>query len=591
MGLGAKLAAEIYASSESPKRASSAFAQNIARSGIVRTADFKRIELLERRVWDQEPDLEFLRKEMSEAFRATGGTMELWPVQAAALRDLYEWKGLFAPIGVGFGKALISLVAPELLDAERPILLVPASLRDQTKRKVIPQMKKHWKLSDKLRIIGYEELGLAKNAELLNQIEPDLIIADECHKLTNTKAGRTRRVARWMKEHPDTMFVALSGTITRRSLRDYWHIALWCLKIDQTPLPLYWRELQDWADALDEGVPPERRAAPGALLRLCSLELKTDPITLTMRSESAREGFQRRLTETPGVVATSDTELGTSLIVSERKVQPSLLMRAHLERLWKKWELPNGDLVTEAVDLWRHGRELACGFFYRWDPAPPIEWMDARREWKKYVRETLSHNRRNLDTELQVWNECERNEKAGALRWDGVSIFLAWRDIKDTFQPNSVPVWEDDFLVQDVAEWLREKQPGIAWIEFPSFGERVAAASGFPFFGAGEKASREIADVQGPIIASVRAHGEGKNLQDRYARNLVVTCPPSGKTWEQLFGRTHRNGQLADEVIFEIYQHTDDLKKGFSQARADAAYIEQTTGSRQKLSYAEITIP
>ena len=60
----------------------------------------------------------------------------------------------------------------------------------------------------------------------------------------------------------------------------------------------------------------------------------------------------------------------------------------------------------------------------------------------------------------------------------------------------------------------------------------------------------------------------------------------SGTAWEQLMGRKHRHGQLADEVRFQVYQHTDEFEGAFAQALQDAAYQQQTTGSRQKLLYA-----
>ena len=54
-------------------------------------------------------------------------------------------------------------------------------------------------------------LGLVQSAQKLDYIQPDLIIADECHLLKNHKAGRTRRVTRYMREHPETKFVGVSG--------------------------------------------------------------------------------------------------------------------------------------------------------------------------------------------------------------------------------------------------------------------------------------------------------------------------------------------------------------------------------------------
>jgi len=84
---------------------------------------------------------------------------------------------------------------------------------------------------------------------------------------------------------------------------------------------------------------------------------------------------------------------------------------------------------------------------------------------------------------------------------------------------------------------------------------------------------------------SIRAHGVGKNLQHGWSTQIVLEPPSSGTVWEQLLGRTHRPGQEADTVSFYVYQHTEAFRRAVVQAREDAAYIQDTTGSRQKLVY------
>ncbi len=332
------------------------------------------------------------------------------------------------------------------------------------------------------------------------------------------------------------------------------------------PLPSRWRELQDWADALDEGVEEKNRVAPGALMDLCK------------KGETVRQGFARRLIETPGVVATSENELGSSLVVSHRMVDVPNSVYLALKKLRDTWETPNGDLITEAVDLWRHARELACGFWYQWDPPPPLEWMKRRKKWKKFVREILKHNRRGLDTELQVWNECANQENP-------VKEFSEWRDIKDLFKINTVPRWISDYLISDAAAWTAEGD-GIVWVDHRAFGEKLSEYTALRYFGAGTKASIDILSASGPIIASIAAHSDGKNLQ-HYSRNLIISPPPSGQRWEQMLGRTHREGQRADEVTCEVYLQTDESIASFRKAYADARYLEETLGNRQKLLYCD----
>jgi hypothetical protein len=558
------LVAQARAQNGGALKGNSIMAQIAKRRGVSRTSEFTRIENLARRVWDAPPALV---EGLTDLLRVPGGTFVLTPIQAAALRDAHDLRGAFLPIAVGAGKSFISVLIAELLNAERPLLLVPADLREQTRRKVIPLLRQHFKVSPNLAIVSHTALSLAKNADMLERLKPDLIIIDECHAFKNTRAGRTRRMNRYMKAHPETAVVAMSGTITNRSLKDYAHVMRWCLGEKETPLPNRWPELSEWAAALDEGIPDQSRMAPGVLTTFKDTG-----------DTNVRQGYRRRLVETPGVVASGAEELGTALTI--RRLDPTLpgVMRGHLKRLRDLWEDPNGDQLTEAVDVWRTARQLALGFWYKWDPPGPRGWLDARREWKRYVRETLKHNQRGLDTELQVWNEAQ-----------AVGTLPAWREwnaIKDTFKPNTVPVWESDFIVGEVSRWL-EGGEGIVWVEHTAVGNLLATRLGLPYYGAGKRASLEILDARGPIIASIAAHGTGKNLQ-QWSRNLITAPPTSGKTWEQLLGRTHRRGQEEDEVIVDVYLHAEELVASFTQARSDARYIEDTLGARQRLNYAAI---
>lgn len=518
---------------------------------VQHTSEFERIKNLPRRQFNSDA-----QQLLTNELKKPNGRMMLWPIQAAALTDIVLYRGAFLPIGVGGGKSLISLLAPVVLEAKRPILFVPAALRDQTLQYVIPAMSKHWRLHPRLRVIGYSELSLAKNVNMLEKLQPDLIVLDECHFAKNKSVGRTKRLVRYFNEHPTIMYVAMSGTIASRSLKDFAHICEWCLK-QNTPLPLNWNELTLWANAIDD---EESEVDPGVLREFCNFD------------ENIRKGFRRRLVETPGVVATAENELGTSLLIKDfgEINLPASVWKA-IDRMRSTWETPNGDIIINAPDLWRHMRELALGFWYRWDPTPPKDWMDARRDWKKFVRETLKHNRRNLDTELQVWNECEHN--------DPNEIFLKWKEIKNTFKPNTVAEWLTEIVLDKIVDWMMDG--GIVWCEHVALGQKF----GEFYYGGGD--NKILTTNHKAIVASVSAHKEGKNLE-RYSRCLIISPSPSGQTWEQILGRVHRYGQLADEVTCDVFLHIQELKDSFEQARINARYLEDTYGNRQKLNYADI---
>ncbi len=87
------------------------------------------------------------------------------------------------------------------------------------------------------------------------------------------------------------------------------------------------------------------------------------------------------------------------------------------------------------------------------------------------------------------------------------------------------------------------------------------------------------------MALSIASHGTGRNLQANN-ESLILSFPGSGKVCEQLFGRTHRYGQEADEVYIDFYAPNVDTQKAVEKACRDARYIEQTQGSPQKLCYA-----
>lgn len=544
---------------------------------VIRSKDFRRIEQLPRRVWDNLYTSEI--ETLSEALKTPSGTMKLRPVQVAALTEIGLHRGLFAPVGVGHGKTLISLLAPHMVDSKRPLLIVPAQLRIATVSKYCRELSKHWHIPisfcDGSRVISYSSLSTKKGQTLLEDLDPDLIICDEVHYLKSAKAARTKRFLRYMKQNPKTRFVAMSGTVTKKSIREYWHLLKLAIP-NACPLPTKWIEMSDWANALDENVRPEMRTAPGALKFLCS------------ENETPREGYRRRLTETPGVIATTQTELGTSLFILKQSQKVPGRISEALETLREDWITPHGEDVSDSLDYYRKARELSCGFFYRWVWDPSVsevakrDWLRARSEWRQLVRQET--RKAKTDTELLVWNAYA----SGILKRDA-DIFQRWKVLKETvIPPTTEPVWFCDDILKNLKTG---KEPCLIWTDSKALSERLAEITGFPYYGAGQKDTKNLLShidtKRGNAILSIRAHGTGKNLQS-YSESLVLTPPSSGATWEQLLGRLHRPGQESDQVIFKVWTHTKELRAAFKQAIDDAAYIESTIGAKQKLSYANI---
>lgn len=535
--------------------------------GVVRSAEFERIRNLPRRDWRAGVDDDFIRQ-ATNFLRLPHGRMVLRPMQAVALEEAHDCRGLFLGAGVGTGKTLVSLLLPVVLESRRPLLFVAAQLRDKAIEYDIPEMSRHWRLHEGLKVINYDALSRESGLDLLQRYSPDLIVADEAHRLAHPSSARTRRFLRYMAENPDTLFIPMSGSISKRSLLDYWHLLRLALK-NRAPMPATRWEAMDWADALDEKV--RNRLRPGVLIELCA------------GGETPRQGFQRRLSETRGVIITSKTSCPAPIIINRvGPTVPDVIAKA-IKRLEDLWETPGGDMLTEALEVWRCGRQLSMGFFYRWiwpDGRPDFEWLALRREWRAFVRATLSHNRRKLDSELQVANACRRDELPRA-------AYDAWAAIRDRVAPKTEAVWLDDFLVRWAASYAG-KSPCLVWVEHDAFGQRLAAQSGLPFFAAGATQADILAKRGGSVVLSAHSHREGKNLQ-AWHRNLIISAPPAGAAWDQMLGRTHREGQSADEVIVDVCLHTTALQNGFATARADAQFLHETLGQEQKLLYGDMT--
>ncbi len=586
------------------------------RTGVQASAEFERVKYLPRMAWDERPDLEELRLALTEIYALPpmvcdakcvcggAGSMELFPVQAAALAAGFEAAGLYAPIVVGGGKTLVSFLISAVCEAERPLVLVPAKLRDKTKREFF-RLRKHWNLPS-TTIESYERLSVVKNAGMLDDLRPDIIVCDEAHRLKNTRAACTRRVARYLKKNPTRMAI-MSGSLTTKSLREYWHLLRWALGAEGMPMPNQWDEMMVWADAVDAKSDSIARTSPGVLAELCTEPEEAALLKMGGDAELAavRSGFRRRLTDTPGVVSTKQNQLGCTLTIRGVDV-PTLhtddVLDAHFDQLRGMWQTPDGWDFTEASDMWRHARELIAGFYMVWDPRPPDEWMDKRRNWKRFVRSVLKHSH-VLDSELQVAQAADRGDldtiadiedrdENGIIRERIGDVRAEWLEIRDTFKVNAVPVWVHDHVVDYAVSWALEA-PGIVWTEHPYIGRRIAEKAGIPYFGRGglDSSGTAIEETDATrCVASVLANSEGRNLQYQWHRNLVVSCLPNAGSIEQLLGRTHRKGQKAEEVTVEFVLACREQLLGFHKALREAQYIKQTTGQPQKLLYADVDV-
>ena len=156
--------------------------------------------------------------------------------------------------------------------------------------------------------------------------------------------------------------------------------------------------------------------------------------------------------------------------------------------------------------------------------------------------------------------------------------------MRDRPQPPTKPVWLSDFLVRAAGAWVLEQlsaRPGTpvsVWYEHTALGAALEQL-GLPLYGSGSDPQTSTDDA---LACSIIAHGTGKNLQ-RTPTMLVLNWPRSGSTVEQLIGRAHRPGQLADAVDVHYLSHTPQARTSLRDSLTDETYVEQSMRTRRKV--------
>lgn len=539
------------------------------------------------------------------------------PIQTWGLWEGAKHEGLLGPIGVGDGKTLLDLLMPMVMpNCRTAVLLVQPNLRHQLTEVDWGFYGEHWELPNLslkgpkwgvpgrpwLHVVAFTELSSKLNSDILERINPDLIILDEAQNVKDPAAARTKRFLRFLESRPHVRVCAWSGTLTSRSLHDYAHLSRHALK-KGSPCPLDKNEVFRWAQELDPngGIPPP----PGILTK----ELA--------KGGDLLKAWSARLLETSGVVASPEiSSYQGSIYFSERKTTMPPEVGIPYAKLENEWVRPDGEELKTAIDKYRCASELSCGFYYRWKwPKEMVKeeqkkWFEARQKYNKEVRTKLATAKEFMDSPGLLDDAAQRwyggytaddpitkqpvrfpaKCKDGPLPvWNSVS-WPEWEREKLSFKsrfarnlPETEPVWLSDWLVRDICEWGKNNV-GIVWVEHTSLANALRKHGAFPVYTGGEESSALLAAERGTrtIVASIAAHGTGKNLQ-AFSKNLVITPPSGGDVWEQLIGRTCRPGQKEDSVSVEVYRHTPAVTGALDRAKDLAKYIQGTLGGRQKL--------
>lgn len=513
-------------------------------------------------------------------------SMILRPIQAQMLAEAKRAGGLVAMVACGEGKTLTSLLLPSVLEAERPLILLPASMRAQYESDRI-FYSEHFNLVP-MPCMSYEGLSSPAQVDKLNELAPDLIICDEAHHLKNLKSARVKRLETYLLSS-GARFCALSGTLVSRSLREYAHLCNWALGC-WSPLPRENHLIHIWAKVIEDGDASRKERA---LYAPTTKRFDDDP----------EKALHMRLRSSRGVVITKSQDVGASLLLETKRFRLPVSLRTSLAVLLDSQDVVSAtheqlnaetlQAVMSSSDLWtpqdsvysRAWPQLLMGFVYIWEwgnRTPDTEWIEARRGWSSAV--TWALDRYPIDSEALLKRAIQRqevNHPRVTRAWD------AWYAVKDREPPTTRAVWVDDTWICDIVSWAQaQNDPPLIWCGLQAVADKIAEQTGYAVYGGGDEASKKLdanKHTAHPAVISISSHGTGKNLQS-WGNQIVAHPLAHPARWEQMLARTHRAGQQRDEVRCVVYRHSL-FGRALNRAKESARYVYETTGQNQRLLF------
>jgi len=525
------------------------------------TADFARIASLPRRRWQ---DLDSQIDRLTARF-ARVPHVRLLEMQAAALAEIEQLKTCNVVASLGGGKTLVTALVPVLLASQRPLFLNYARLLDKTVRE-FRELAAEWRICHGYKFLSVEKLSTAAYADYLERLRPDLIVIDEGHSLASPTGARFRRLRRYKEAHPEVVIVVLTAT-PGVDLDQYAHVQD-LLHGENSPCPREPDVLREWCEALDVHVRGQRRP-PGALTRW---SVKDD-------LNAVREGVGRRIEESAGNIYSRSAEsIDCSIYIADVRVELPASMDELVSSAWNDLILPDGRCFEELYSKPLILKQLGAGYAKVLDPIPPIEWREARSLWSSFVRAIVSNEQvYGLDTPAQVKAAVRRGEI------DDGGLLDHWCEVEPTFTPCTKTEWFDLSVVQFGASWLVQER-GLCWVSQPTVGRKLAELAGVPFFHANgvdpTHGSIEAFHGRTGAVVAIRPNMLGRNLQNRWAKNLYITPPPSPLELDQSIGRTARRGQRAPTVEVTFVLTVRENWEAVTSARV-AAQAERALGKNE----------
>lgn len=496
----------------------------------------------------------------------------LRPLQAQVLDTLTASPapyGALCGLDVGVGKTLLSLLIPQALGCRdgEALLLLPAANKQQTLDafdawgKFFPGVRP--------KVLAYEKLSSKSGVDALRKMAPQVIIADEAHKIGNPDAARTKRFLSYMFDNMHVRFVPMSGSFSKGGVEEFAHLAALALR-DRSPVPIN-ADLDVLHAWMSPDILHDDTLVPHIVRSLV-------PDVRSPTPAQVRDAFRRRLVTTPGVVWSTSGSSTVPLSLRSWRTEVTDRTRAFVEDLDKHWRLPDGTEIVSAAEYARHSQTLAYGFFAvpDWDAVGGFdeEWNEARLAWGRAARGYVTYG--------SLADSIGRAQDLAASGGGPVALRRAWADwaaVRDRIQNvPSAAVWCDDDQINIAGEALQRLYPGtLVWYRSRALADLIEAA-GLPVYRRGQAGPEDHRTSAG---VSIGVHGTGWHAA-HFRRSLVLQPPSNAGIWHQLIGRTHRAGQRR-EVEILVAQTVPAMKIALQKARVRAEAIATESGQEQKL--------
>lgn len=507
-----------------------------------------------------------------------------------------------------------------------------------------------------LHVMPYSKLSRPDATTFMRTLSPHAFIADECHNIGNVESARGSRVWGFVEGTGFTVSGGVhTGSMFDSSILQVSPLSSMSLK-ERSPFPRHAMVAREWASALDPDA--EWKADPGALLSgliksgccaprdnvykgmsvrivetlgfIATTESAIDADLVITEREPQGHGVEVRESRVPQNEGKRDKVFQDRVPNTPRDDAsapdgqwPGVADCLRSIRLGTR---PDGEELLEAgqFSINRTLLEMACGFFYHWvfedwcTDTAIARWRRTRKDYMIAVRSALKDRREHLDSPyllklaaMRYYGDAPRSGKVEAIddetgdikivdmdrlpSWHADGTWPHWRDAEPTVEYTSEPVWVDEFLAHDAAEWGNTHR-GIVWYGHSAFGHMVAKLGKLKLHGGGAEAGPRLVggefngkvfpgeDGKRSIVCSIKSHGTGRNgLQYLFDEQLVANPMSSNTGWEQLLGRLHRIGQTSPAVTATFYQHTHEMRRHVSKALGRAFFVSSLLRSKSKL--------